>query len=150
MFEKWATTWQNQQSDHAPSEDSDQPGHPPSLIRVFAVRSIGSWGPKLSSCGQRRLRWTHTHFVGFVMSWLRCGSSTKKNCILVKKWYLNKPVTQKCDCNGFFLCLLASEIKRWDSGRERKACNRAGPVPEGSFRGAGYRTTERYAGRWVT
>ena len=26
----------------APSEDSDQPGHPPSLIRVFAVRLIGS------------------------------------------------------------------------------------------------------------
>ena len=32
----WAATWQNQQSDCAPSEDSDQPGHPPSLIRVFA------------------------------------------------------------------------------------------------------------------
>ena len=29
-------TWQNQQSDCAPSEDSDQP-----LIRVFAVRSVG-------------------------------------------------------------------------------------------------------------
>ena len=27
---------------YAPSEDSDQPGHPPSLIRVFAVRSMGS------------------------------------------------------------------------------------------------------------
>ena len=26
----------------APSEDSDQPGHAPSLIRVFAVRSVGS------------------------------------------------------------------------------------------------------------
>ena len=26
----------------APSEDSDEPGHPPSLIRVFTVRSIGS------------------------------------------------------------------------------------------------------------
>ena len=26
----------------APSEDSDQPGHPPSLIRVIAVRSMGS------------------------------------------------------------------------------------------------------------
>ena len=39
----------------APSEDSDQPGHPSSLIRVFAVRSIGSEGPKLSSCGQQRL-----------------------------------------------------------------------------------------------
>ena len=38
-----------------PSEDSDQPGHPPSLIRVFTVHSMGSWGPKVSSCGQRRL-----------------------------------------------------------------------------------------------
>ena len=26
----------------APSEDSDQPGHPPSLIRVFTERSMGS------------------------------------------------------------------------------------------------------------
>ena len=34
----WAATWQNQQIGCAPSEDSDQPGHPPSLIRVFAVR----------------------------------------------------------------------------------------------------------------
>ena len=25
-----------------PSEDSDQPGHPSSLIRVFAVHSVGS------------------------------------------------------------------------------------------------------------
>ena len=40
---------------YAPSEDSDQPGHPPSLIRVFAVHSVGSWGPNLSSCGQWRL-----------------------------------------------------------------------------------------------
>ena len=28
LFEKKATTWQNQQNDCAPSEDSDQPGHP--------------------------------------------------------------------------------------------------------------------------
>ena len=34
----WAASWQNQQSECAPSEDSDQPGHPPSLIRVCAVR----------------------------------------------------------------------------------------------------------------
>ena len=27
----------------APSEDSDQPGHPPSLIRVFAVRMKKNW-----------------------------------------------------------------------------------------------------------
>ena len=43
---KWATKWQNQQSDCAPSEDLDQPGHLPSM---------GSYGPKVSSCGQRRL-----------------------------------------------------------------------------------------------
>ena len=39
----------------APSKDSDQPGHPPSLIRVFAVGSVGSQVPKVSSCGQGRL-----------------------------------------------------------------------------------------------
>ena len=39
----------------ATSEDSDQPGYPPSLIRVFAVHSMGSGGPSVSSCGQRRL-----------------------------------------------------------------------------------------------
>ena len=79
----WAATWQNQQSECAPSEDSDQPGHPPSLIRVFAMRSMGSWRLQLSSCGQRRLwsdwadlslRWAHTHFVGFVMSRLISSS----------------------------------------------------------------------------
>ena len=59
----------------APNEVSDQPGHPPSLIRVFAVRYMGSLGPKLSSGGQRRLwsdcadvqadlslRWAHMPF----------------------------------------------------------------------------------------
>ena len=35
---------------YAPSEDSDQPEYPPSPIRVFGMRSIGSQGPKLSSC----------------------------------------------------------------------------------------------------
>ena len=40
---KWAASWQNQQNDYAPSEDSDQPGHPPSLIRVFAVCMKKAW-----------------------------------------------------------------------------------------------------------
>ena len=34
-------TWQNQQNGCAPREDSDHPGHPPSLIRVFAVALSG-------------------------------------------------------------------------------------------------------------
>ena len=39
----------------APSKDLDQPGHPTSLIRVLAVCSIGSQGPKVSTCGQQTL-----------------------------------------------------------------------------------------------
>ena len=74
-----------------PSEDSDQPGHLPSLIRVFAVRSMGSWGPMLSSCGQRKLwsdwanaqddlslRWADSHIVSFVMSRLKLLSDDDK------------------------------------------------------------------------
>ena len=34
-------------------EDSDQPGHMPSLIRFLAVHPVGSQGPKASSCGQQ-------------------------------------------------------------------------------------------------
>ena len=37
----WVTSWQTIKMS-APSEYSDQPGHPPSLIRVFTVRSMGS------------------------------------------------------------------------------------------------------------
>ena len=81
---KWAATCQNQQNECAPSEDSDQPGHPPSLIRVFAVRMKTSWVLSYPLSAQRRLWsdwadaqadlslcWEHTHFVGFVMSWLK-------------------------------------------------------------------------------
>ena len=77
----WAATWQNQQSDCAPSEDSDQPGHPPSLIRVFAVRMKKAWVLSDPLSAQRRLwsdwvdaqadlslHWAHSHFVCFVMS----------------------------------------------------------------------------------
>ena len=40
---------------YVPSKDSDQPGHPPSLIRVSNIRSMDSEGSKVSSCRQRRL-----------------------------------------------------------------------------------------------
>ena len=62
----------------APSEDSEQPGHPPSLIRVFAVRIKKAWVLSYPLSAQRRLwsdwadaqadmslRWAHSHFVGF-------------------------------------------------------------------------------------
>ena len=97
----WAATWQNQQSECAPSEDLDQPGHPPSLIRVFVVRLMDSYGSKLSSCGQRRLwsdwadaqaylslRWAHTHLVGFVMSRLIYGMATSQDLFGIAKTIL--------------------------------------------------------------
>ena len=77
----WAVTWQNQQSDCEPSEDSDQPGHPPSLIRVFAVRMKKAWVLSYPLSTQRRvwsdwadaqadlsLRWVHSHFFGSFLS----------------------------------------------------------------------------------
>ena len=43
MFRKFnmSRDMTNQQNDCAPIEDSDQPGYPLSLIRVFAVRWMG-------------------------------------------------------------------------------------------------------------
>ena len=77
----WAATWQNQHCGCVPSKD--QPGHPPSLIRVFAVHMKKPWVLSYPLSVQRRLwsdwadsqadlslGWAHTHFVGFVMLWL--------------------------------------------------------------------------------
>ena len=82
--DKWATSWRNQQNDCAPSEDSDQPGHPPILIRVFTVRMKKAWVPSYPLSAQRRLWsdwadahadlslcWAHSHFAGFVMRRLK-------------------------------------------------------------------------------
>ena len=82
----WAATGQNQQNGYAPSEDSDQPGHPPNLtwlIRVFTVHMKKDWVFSYTLSAQWRL-WSdwadvqadlslclaHTHFIGFVISWL--------------------------------------------------------------------------------
>ena len=75
--------WQNQQNKCAPSEDSDHPWYPPSLIRVFAVRMKKPWVLSYPLSAQQTLwldwtdaqadlslRWAHAHFVGFVMSQL--------------------------------------------------------------------------------
>ena len=68
----WAATWQNQQNEYAPSEDSDQP-HEESLS---AWRKLGSlathWVHNEDSDAQAdlSLHWAHTHCVGFDMSWL--------------------------------------------------------------------------------
>ena len=48
-------TWQNQQNECAPSEDSDEPGYPSSLIRIFAVRMKKPWVLSYPLSAQRRL-----------------------------------------------------------------------------------------------
>ena len=71
----WARAWQIN------SEDLNQTWHPPSVISVIAVQSVGSQGPKVSTCGQWRLwsdcadaqadlslRWAHRSFC-FVVFW---------------------------------------------------------------------------------
>ena len=69
----WTTTWQNQQNECTPSEDSDQPGHPPSLIRVFAVRMKKAWVLRLwsdwseSSLGTQSLCWVCHVVVQFYL-----------------------------------------------------------------------------------
>ena len=63
----------------APSEDSDQPGHPPTLIRIFAALMKKACVLSYPLSAQRRLwsdwadaqadlslRWAHSDFVGFV------------------------------------------------------------------------------------
>ena len=56
----WAMTWQNQQSECAPSKDSDQPEW------VCAQQRLRSaWA---SAQADLSLCWAHTHFDGFVMS----------------------------------------------------------------------------------
>ena len=70
----------------APCENSDKTGHPPSMIRVFAVRMKKAWVLSYPLSAQRRL-WSDwrmprlilvftgrtCHFVGFVMRLLKCA-----------------------------------------------------------------------------
>ena len=77
---------------------TDQPGHPPNLIIVFDVRSVGRQGPKLSSCGQRKLwsdwadaqadlslRWAHMPF-SFFLSLIQCISLN--NYAVISRFFL--------------------------------------------------------------
>ena len=55
----WAARRQNQHSDCVPSEDSDQPGRPPSLIRVcpgWSESSLSAW----RKVGSLATHWAHT------------------------------------------------------------------------------------------
>ena len=128
-----AATRQNQQNDCAPSEDSDEPGRPPSLIRVFAVRMMKAWTLSCPLSAERRLwsdwaeakadlslRWVHSHFVGFVMSRLKIcreywsESSRRDDMSPVTR----KPVFGVCDQvrSNQPVQVQRLEIKSWNFG----------------------------------
>ena len=85
----WAASWQNKQTDNATSEDSNQPGHPPSLIRDLAIRMKKAWVLNYPLSAQRRLWsdwadaqadlslcWAHCPFCWFYHEVARIGCNT--------------------------------------------------------------------------
>ena len=74
----------------APSEDSYQPGHPPNLIRVFAVRPADRWGPNVSSCGQQRL-WS---------DWANAQADLSRRLAQTSFcWFCNEATHSYCRCS---------------------------------------------------
>ena len=76
---------------YAPSKDSDQPAHPPRLIRAFAVRMKKAWVLSYPLSAQRRLwsdwvdaqadlslRWAHMPFCWFCHKAAQMSWSTTK------------------------------------------------------------------------
>ena len=92
---------------------TDQPGHSPSLIRVFAVRMKKAWVLSYPLSAQQRLwsdwadaqadlnlRWAHSHFVGFVMSWLKFCKTTIRLCCR-SEFLSQKKTLIFLSCTGF-------------------------------------------------
>jgi hypothetical protein len=85
---KWAASRQNQHSAFVTSMDPDQPAHPRRLIRIHAQFAIS-----FSTCYRVCKRtawilirldtcWSQTHYVGFVVTWLKCFPICKRANIL--------------------------------------------------------------------
>ena len=75
---KWATAWKTNKLICAPNEDSDQPGHPFSLIRVFTVHMMTPlvlsyplsahrrlWSDWVDAQSDLSLHWAHMPFRWF-------------------------------------------------------------------------------------
>ena len=80
--------WQNQQNGCAPSEDTNQASafaeSDPSLRclqekKLWSLAIHWAHSKDWSTQANLSLPWVHTHFVGFVMSWLMCLKPGKKS-----------------------------------------------------------------------
>ena len=129
----------------AASEDSDQPGHPPSLIRVFAARMKKHWDISYmyTLSAQRRLRsnwadaqadlrlrWAHRSFGGFVMLRLNL-LSTFDNTMPYK--------VNKCNENDYVIKMneqkytQTSSPKGNDRSPESNVPSQSAPKPYAAF-----------------
>ena len=80
---------------YAPSEDSDQPGYPPSLIRVFAVRMKKAWTLSYTFSTQRKLirlggcpGWSESSLRAYVISMvLSLGGSYRQDFVRNEQRY---------------------------------------------------------------
>ena len=81
---KWAATWQNQQSDCAPSEDSDQPGHPPSKCTAKTLIRVGGCpGWSESSVGAHSFCWL-CHVVAQMKPLRQCRRPFEGSALYLK------------------------------------------------------------------
>ena len=121
----WAASWQNQQNNCAPSEDSDQP----SLIRVFAVHSMVAKDPSFLHADSEdgsdwadahadlSLHWAHRSFCWFcheaayIMqhkpSW-RLSNAFK---LVFLKIYISIFIPNETSC-GFWCCVTPRTLRR--------------------------------------
>ena len=96
----------------APSGDSDHPWHPPSLIRVFAVRMKKPWvlSYTLSAQSDLSLRWKHMPFCWFC----RALAQITTHPIHQRKKSFNIGIKHGCSCIN--ICQVPKEVLKTEAG----------------------------------
>ena len=119
----WAATWQNQQSECASSEDSDQPGHLPSLVRVFAVRMKKPWVLSYPLSEQRRLirlggcpGWSEPSLGAHLLCWLWYVVA---HIIIIFAWFIARHQS-----HTIYILRLREKVKvkNWTTEKQMKTC----------------------------
>ena len=117
------------------SEDSDQPGHPSSLIRVFAARMKKAWTLSYPLSAQRRpwsdwadaqadlsLRWAHSHIFGFVTRRLICRNRDEWLVCVLNSWSIHAILWADQRMFSYTLCLLSVFVWQMTCSLKRAKC----------------------------
>ena len=88
----------------APSKDSDQPGHPTSLIRVFAVRMKKHWVLSYPLSAQRRLIRLGRCRLGWFPGWPESSWTQRPFC-----WFC-RDAAQLCICITLGITILENKL----------------------------------------